>query len=1319
MPLAHGQAILAPEVEQVCELFSAAQFASLCNSLAWAISAPDAATVPSYTERVNVADGGIDAEWTTPAGAGWAATSTLIRPGWNVFQYKQRRIVAQGRDTTFDALKNSMRGALVDVRNRTGRMPDSYVLFTPIDLTHVTAPQNRRRDRQAPRVAAAGDEPGAGQKQQLIDAISHGLDPAEQVDVRIVGAAELAAFLNDKPYVRSAYFATNSFTSWSAANTGEEERSGRVYGPRVALQGRQAERDELAEAIGNPNVRAIILAGPHGIGKSRLALEATADRQYLTVFALDPELSVPDIRALSSPGNEVIVVVEDPSPDTARRLMQEITARQDIKLVLAVPTPRNVPPIGFGETEAARILQIAPLADQEAEAILNAAGARFPWSVSSWVVRQAGGIPGIMLAAARMGDRLQQGHATFAEQVAIDFEERLRAIPQYGEQMYRVLRPLSLLTQVGVEGPAAEEARVMYALFGDGITLNEVNGVLPRLRQAGFVRERGRYLEVVPPLLANYLAVSALHDRFGELLALFTQLGPGGKRRLLERLRGVRSPEVGRFWDELTGPHGLVRDLPSGLEHATVAEALTIALPERMQEILTRDLGAMTLDQLRGLVDGSRRQLVSILTGLLFQARTSGAALRALAKVAESELGSTDDNARRLFSETTHPLHPQFPLSLADRVALLAEMAAADATVEHRRLAAEAISKVLARHVSMPLRPSEGAEPLATQPDMTWANVWDYQAVLLGILITLAHSDDASVARAAGGSLPAALEECAVVARPEAAVEAYRRVVNSLLTGALWVSVSRLVSSLKQSKSDFDTPNGEIPEELQARLTTASNELEQLIAQVEAASFQVRLRRWAGEYSAGEDEEVGQNGAQPRSQIKLQELAKEAVQQPELLDNDTVSWLTQGMMSEAQKAHVFWRALGRADTHGRHLLALERIAESPGGVDAFGWYYCGYAETNPEAAEDRLEQLMDNGTVGGPALAYASRLAETGGQAPTRLMRLLRDGRVEPDMIERILRWGRWVDNLSPDEYLAICEAMLERGNEHTLSVISLISWWLFLGREIDERLTEIAWRCLETAPNSSRVAAYDCDKVAGWLCERSPDRGFALLELLLAQPFQRHCWNPLDVQCGQHFWPTLLQMDKRRALDIVMHRIQAEDVTYAFTIREELRQHLDQVEHAEALQELVDINEDTALGVCGFITLDKPGYWPIAFRVIEQYGDSVDVRRALTSSLWERMTVMGGFGHRYEWALEQVERTLQDAATPAAARPWLEEARGQFRQRAEDEHRDDIEDYILNHGLQGAAHDQEQRWGVDAAARTGHAGMLQRVMPPDEADRE
>jgi hypothetical protein len=340
----HGRAIDSEQIEIGIgrEFGDPRRFPSLCNSLIWVYAKSASASLPSFTERVNVADLGIDAEWETELPADH--DSPLLGPGWNVFQYKQHDVSAQGRGKSFSRLKDELKAAIEDLHTRTGRRPERYVLFTNLDLGHSTG----------------------GQKGQLREKILEGYDRPGDVRVEIVGAAELVSFLNGVPYLRSAYFGAPDFT------TVEEEwlkhSAEKPLGADVGLVGRNDEVEQLKSLLDDPETRAVVIFGPRDMGKTRLALEVLRDRRPLdTVVALDPEsLSVKDLIALESPGVEVVVVVEDPDPNKARRLVNQALATAGLKLVITLPTAENAPTPGFGQDARLQPVRLGPLPDQQA-----------------------------------------------------------------------------------------------------------------------------------------------------------------------------------------------------------------------------------------------------------------------------------------------------------------------------------------------------------------------------------------------------------------------------------------------------------------------------------------------------------------------------------------------------------------------------------------------------------------------------------------------------------------------------------------------------------------------------------------------------------------------------------------------------------------------------------------------------------------------------------------------------------------------------------------------------------------------------------------
>ena len=129
--------------------FGPRRFASLCNAVAWGAAGATCTRLPSFTERVNVTDGGFDGEWTTESAEGAAGSgSPLLGPGLTAYQYKQREVTAgKGRKDVFSRLKSNLKGAFEDLRKRTGRRPDAYVLFANLDLT----PSAAQKDKKSPK----------------------------------------------------------------------------------------------------------------------------------------------------------------------------------------------------------------------------------------------------------------------------------------------------------------------------------------------------------------------------------------------------------------------------------------------------------------------------------------------------------------------------------------------------------------------------------------------------------------------------------------------------------------------------------------------------------------------------------------------------------------------------------------------------------------------------------------------------------------------------------------------------------------------------------------------------------------------------------------------------------------------------------------------------------------------------------------------------------------------------------------------------------------------------------------------------------------
>jgi hypothetical protein len=305
MALVHGQNISAEEIEREVSRWDAVLFARLGNAIGWASTWQSTPTLAAFTERVNVADNGIDAQWFGIIELDDTARPSLLRSGNNVFQYKKREVAEQTRARIVSALAAELRGVAAEIEREKGQPLSSYVFFTNVDLTV----------EQHATLSAA-----------VLDGISDG-----HVSVGVVGAAELAAMLNELAHLRSAFFATGAFRTWGESWDAHERA---LIFPHAPLIGRDELLISLRSWFDDPEVRVIALSGTHMMGKSRVVLESTRTRDTGVAEALDrASLNVDQLRRLEVPGREIIVIVNDVDAEQAQPLADAALARDGLKLI--------------------------------------------------------------------------------------------------------------------------------------------------------------------------------------------------------------------------------------------------------------------------------------------------------------------------------------------------------------------------------------------------------------------------------------------------------------------------------------------------------------------------------------------------------------------------------------------------------------------------------------------------------------------------------------------------------------------------------------------------------------------------------------------------------------------------------------------------------------------------------------------------------------------------------------------------------------------------------------------------------------------------
>ena len=944
--------------------------------------------------------------------------------------------------------------------------------------------------------------------------------------------------------------------------------------------------------IDNSEIRAVVLSGPHNIGKTRLALQATDHRPIETVVALDPRsINVSDLIALETPGAETVIIIEDPEPDQAENFVDQALVHTGLKLLITLPTGDNAPAPSFGRDERVQSIQLGPLSDTQAQELLRVAEAKLDYSLALWIVEQAGGNPGILLVAASLGTEIRRTAASFFDDVASAFDKEIRR--KLGDNAIKILQLLSLLTHVGISRKAFAEIERLCTLFGDGLHPNAVLNALPRLEKAGLIRIGGSYAEVIPPFLANSLATSALRGRLAGLYALLVALDQAGRFRLIRRLRALKGDEVALFWDELFSTTGPLRDLSSVLSNSHLLRLVAGTVPEKAANLIEKGLKQAKLAERLTITGNTRRGLMGALEELLFRRRTSAVAMRCLALLAEAETENFANNATGVFCECFHPRHPQFPLPLHERLNLLREILSSENSIEMRLLGVKAIQSGLNRIRAMvSLRHSNGPEPFDAPPPMTYGDIWDYTESLVDFLMMLAQSEEPRLAESAIAALPRVIADSVFQTRPEIAITRFQTVVDWVLTGKLPIDVSDLTEALRLVRSwfsDYLHKDNVGDEKEAAKIQEHLGQIERLLNALDRGDFPTKLKRWTGNWTQDEHEyetEEEKKKHISRGEKERRGLAQEVVQNPDVLTDELLEWLCS---DEAKQSYKFFWSLGEADLKMVLLPKVERLGTDKTGVNAFSAYFGGLSQIDRLFVSQRLDELTKARQVMAEAIVGATGHLAGAVAGVERMEKLILEKRVGPVLVQRVLMGRGWIDTLNPDEYLRLLKAIAGSKLENAAAVIDFLGMWMHDNRPIEGELAEFAWQCLEAAPPVTVNEAFDCDQLAAKLARSDAGRGFKLLEKLLTQPYDRGSWNPLDNYGQNNFWNALHEIDAERSLQVVLSLVLS-DISQYFTW--DLREVIDPQMDSETLIEFALESERHAEAVCRSIAAGQPGFW-------------------------------------------------------------------------------------------------------------------------------
>ncbi len=870
--LIHGQQIEGSQLEIETAAWDGRGFARLCNAVAWALtwrSGPS--SIPAFTERVDVADNGVDAEWSRAFPDKTVPSDGLIRPGLNVQQYKKRTGGPANRGSVIARLKTDLRRALLAVEKLLGQQVASYVLWVNVDIT----PE---------------------QKQALRAEILLGLNAARKrtMRVEIVGAADLASMLNDLPHLRSAFLVRSSFQDWGTAFEAHRAQSIQL-GDGASLPdlvGRSEPLDGLRQAVDDAAVRVLVLTGAHMVGKTRLALEATRHRDVDVVACLDQAITADALQRLGREGREAVVLVHDADPDTAKRLIRDALALGSaLKLVITLPTQDGDLAPNFGFDNRVQIVPVRPLDDEAARTLLTVAlgKQRLDYGLESWILEQAGGIPGIILAAASLGAKLRPAAGRFAEQVGEAFETKLRRLLPSPDAL-RSMQAASLLTHVRIrDEPSELEALWQFA----GLTPNAFFGAVGPLERAGFLTSGGSYREAGPRPLATRLAAAAVRGRAQEVVTLFGALPDGGRKRLLRRLAQVAREDAHPVWSLLFAPEGPLGSFDAVLANASVYRAAAPAGVRQAVAIVRDGLGAMTTEERRTIPGGATQELVWALQDMLGLAATSEGAFRSLALLAEVEDDRRNGSAYDALCEAAFPLNPQVPLPLATRLAVLRDMLLPSRTNAAAVAALDVAQSAAGRSGTSVLRSSRGAVPAGGYPSgLTYPDVFAYRRAVLDMIAHAARDPRPAVRRHAKSVWPRAAEGLVYDGgeNAKAAVAAFRTIVDGILAEDDELPVAETVDVLAYARLNVEWVAG--------RPANADDVLPQLLALVgklKTGGYGVQLKwrlgnGWRGIDDEEEEDEAARASPFEAKQREIEALAKTACSDPSKLTDKLLAW---------------------------------------------------------------------------------------------------------------------------------------------------------------------------------------------------------------------------------------------------------------------------------------------------------------------------------------------------------------------------------------------------------------------------------------------
>lgn len=1105
---------------------------------------------------------------------------------------------------------------------------------------------------------------------------------------------------------QQSHFDNISFT-WSEAFV--DHTRDKVLGATVELIGRADEVNQLRALIEDQNVRAIVISGLPGIGKTRITLKATEYRQD-DVLAIAPPhpTSAEDLkrRIPQALDKEMLVIIDNADSKTAEALLDELPQYTGMKLLITTDVVDFICP-NHGDACRTSTVVLFPLADQYSEELLRKAGARLGYNLESYWIPKIGGIPGVLLEAA-----VAQAQSRLKKEATAVVRDKERACIKWarrtlGDDAVKRIQLLSVLERVGVEKAAFDEIKAICEIFSSDMSAFSVVSGLKLLESAGVIQPKGWHVEVLSPLLANGLTRELMQSHSYDFITLFKRLDPNGQERLLKRLQPIKVKQAELFWSFFFS-EGPFADFQTALANTNLLYAAARANPNRVSELIDGGLRNTTVSDRRAIFIATRRRLAHALYALLFHHRRYETAANNLALLvyekaannlallAEADTDSENSNATGYFCSYFYPHHPQVQSKFKTRTKQLEEtLFNQHKPLQLRKLGVTAISSSLEpMAVPLLLQPSDAAEPLKPPATGIMAEMLEYMEGLIGLLMRTA-SEEPALAKSALAALPKAnVDYLVLLLRFPSPENRITKVIDRFKILVDWViahkplSVAGLDETLERcdyllKKSVTERGNvtaadleklssfsGESQDELNAAvseikesrdiLVQYANVVEGLIQKLDGADFTVRLKKWVGRDWPREENE------EPYT------LAKEAITSPEILTDELMTWLC---TAEARKSDTFLFALGTLDGQLQFVNLVVYFGAGTRGMENLASYLRGLYGTRPDFVTAKLDEFAKNEQVHGDVVVKATGDIGFSIDGYERILKLLREGKAAPSHVMQAISSLSWIDGLNYDECARIVELTAAANLENATFIIDYLHAWSQRRRTLVRRLTELAWSCLEAMPLMRDRDAYSFDGLASKLAKRDHERGLRLLRLILTRNLQVSPeewsglvfrWDPLLLAGPHKFWETLWERDREGTLRFIL-QIASEYPESLIQIESGLLNVIDQDTDLLLLATIARENEIQAELVARFITPRKPNFRQIAYGILECYPANIRIHDALINSCVEEEAAGGQeLLERLTKKLEKIESAEADTEVPKAVKPWLKKVSQRLKSEQE-----------------------------------------------------